>query len=58
VDLSLVTDRWDSKTGEWAYDNVALGERAAKVIKWLRARDENDIIVMTHAGTNGIEELN
>jgi broad specificity phosphatase PhoE len=50
LDFSLVVDGWDSKEGEWAPDETSLAQRAAKMRKWLKDREENEIIVITHGG--------
>jgi hypothetical protein len=46
----LVVDGWNSKEGEWAPDEASLAQRAAKMRKWLKDREENEIIVITHGG--------
>lgn len=51
LDFTLVVDGWDSKQGEWAPDEASLARRAAKMRKWLKEREENEIIVVTHGGT-------
>jgi broad specificity phosphatase PhoE len=50
LDFSLVVDGWNSKEGEWAPDETSLAKRAAKMRTWLKEREENDIIVVTHGG--------
>jgi broad specificity phosphatase PhoE len=50
LDFTLVVDGWDSKEGEWAPDEPSLAQRAAKMRKWLKDREENEIIVITHGG--------
>jgi broad specificity phosphatase PhoE len=50
LDFELVVDGWDSKTGEWGADEVSLARRAAKMRKWLKDREEDEIVVVTHGG--------
>ena len=50
LDFELVVDGWDSKTGEWAPDETSLARRAAKMRKWLKNREEEEIVVVTHGG--------
>ncbi|KAL1966934.1 hypothetical protein VTN77DRAFT_3678 [Rasamsonia byssochlamydoides] len=50
VDLSLVQDGWNSKTGKWAPTSVALKNRAREARRWLKARPEKEIVLVTHGG--------
>ncbi|KAI9827282.1 MAG: hypothetical protein M1832_005420 [Thelocarpon impressellum] len=50
VDLSRVTDGWDSKQGEWAPTAQAIQRRARLARQWLRARPEKEIVLVTHGG--------
>ena|SRR5277367_3355271 len=50
LDFELVVEGWDSKTGEWEPDEVSLARRAAKMRKWLKDREEDEIVVVTHGG--------
>jgi len=50
IDFSTVPSDWNSKTGPYAPTNDALAKRAAKVRRWLKARPEKQIVVVTHAG--------
>lgn len=50
LDFSLLVDGWNSKKGEWASDEVALANRAAKMRKWLMEREEEEMIVVSHGG--------
>jgi broad specificity phosphatase PhoE len=52
LDFELVVDGWDSKRGEWGADEVSLARRAAKMRKWLKDRKEDEIVVVTHGGTD------
>ena len=46
----MVVDGWDSKTEEWGADEISLMRRAARMRKWLKDRDEEEIVVVTHGG--------
>jgi hypothetical protein len=48
VDLSLVTPGWNSKKGKWAPNSQAIEERAMVARKWLMARPEKEIVLVTH----------
>ncbi|SLM41064.1 Histidine phosphatase superfamily, clade-1 [Lasallia pustulata] len=50
VDLSLVTEGWNSKKGKWADDAEAIEARAKETRKWLQARPEKEIVLVTHGG--------
>ena len=50
VDLSRVTDGWNSKSGRWAPIPKALEKRAKEVRQWLKARPEKAIVLVTHGG--------
>ena len=50
VDLSLVHEGWNSKTGCWAPDADAVRERALFVRCWLRDREEDAICLVSHGG--------
>lgn len=50
VDLCLVTDDWDSKKGKWAPEQEAIEARCREARKWLKARDEKEIVAVTHGG--------
>ncbi|KAJ5596097.1 hypothetical protein N7450_002555 [Penicillium hetheringtonii] len=50
IDLDLVHDGWNNKTGRFAPTNKALKERARAARRWLKARPEKEIIVVTHGG--------
>ncbi|MCJ1289636.1 hypothetical protein MMC34_001169 [Xylographa carneopallida] len=50
VDLSLVHDGWNSKTGRWGADADAVRARALFVRRWLRAREEDVICLVSHGG--------
>ena len=43
-------DGWDSKEGEWSPDETSLALRAGRMRKWLKDREEDEIIVVTHGG--------
>jgi broad specificity phosphatase PhoE len=46
LDFSSIPDDWTSKKGIYDPRNVA--ERAKQVRQWLRAREENEIVVVAH----------
>lgn len=50
VDLSLVQEGWNSKKGKWAPSPDALEKRAAEVRRWLKARPEKAIVLVSHGG--------
>lgn len=50
VDLSLVQDGWNSKSGRWASTGAAIEERARQARLWLKSRTEKEIVVVTHGG--------
>lgn len=50
LDFGLVREGWDSKKGEYAADEASLAARAGRMRKWLKDREENEIIVVTHGG--------
>ena len=50
VDLSLVHEGWNSKTGRWVADADAVRERALFVRRWLRDREEDVICLVSHGG--------
>lgn len=50
VDLSLVHDGWNSKSGRWAPTRAAIDERSRQARQWLKARPEKEIVVVTHGG--------
>jgi len=49
LDFSLLTPEWRSKEGFYATTVPALTERARWVRRWLRDREEREIIVVAHA---------
>ena len=50
VDLSMVKKGWNVKTGKWAPTVDALEKRAREARQWLKARSEDEIVVVTHGG--------
>lgn len=48
VSLGLVKDGWNNKRGRWAPTTEAINERSRDARKWLMARPEKDIVVVTH----------
>lgn len=48
VDLSLVKEGWNSKKGKWAPNAKAIEGRARDAREWLKARPEQNIVVVTH----------
>ena len=50
VDLSLVHEGWNSKTGKWEDEDEALKRRAREARQWLMGRPEREIVLVTHGG--------
>lgn len=50
VDLSLVPEDWDSKKGKWAAEQDAIEARCLEARKWLKSRNEPQIVVVSHGG--------
>ena len=50
VDLSLVSEGWNSKRGKWQPDAAAIENRAREARQWLKARPEKEIVLVTHGG--------
>lgn len=50
VDLGLVHEGWNNKAGRYAPNNRALKERARAARRWLKARPEKEIVMVTHGG--------
>lgn len=50
VDLSRVREGWNVKTGKWAPTADAIEHRAREARLWLKARPEEEIVVVTHGG--------
>jgi broad specificity phosphatase PhoE len=48
VDLSLVKPGWDSKRMKWAPTSTAIEKRAGDARRWLMARPEKEIVVVSH----------
>ncbi|EPS34072.1 hypothetical protein POX_a00947 [Penicillium oxalicum] len=50
VDLGLLHDGWNVKEGRYAPRAKALKERARATRRWLKARPEKEIVLVTHGG--------
>ena len=50
VDLSLVHEGWNNNGGKWATSADAIEARAKEARKWLKARPEKEIVLVTHGG--------
>lgn len=48
VDFEFVRHDWFVKEGEFATDPAAVNARAAKLRRWLRARPEGEIVLVSH----------
>lgn len=48
VDLSGVFEGWNSKTGEVGTEVAAIVARAKKVTRWLRDREEEEVVLVSH----------
>lgn len=58
LDLSLVVPGWNSKKGQWAPNAQAIEDRAVAARKWLMARPEKEIVVVTHGRFRQSHPLN
>lgn len=50
IDFSLLEDGWNSKSGFWASDEGSLRRRAGWTRKWIEARPEDEIVMVSHGG--------
>ncbi len=50
VDLSLVEDGWNNKTGIYSDTPEAIAARARNLRRWLKARPEKEVVLVTHGG--------
>ena len=50
VDLSLVHPGWNEKSSTYAPTAPAIEARACQARQWLKARQEDNVIVVTHGG--------
>ncbi|KAL8910555.1 MAG: hypothetical protein Q9171_004137 [Xanthocarpia ochracea] len=50
IDFRLLPGDWNSKTGRWAFDRETIERRCRDARQWLRARDEEAIVVVSHGG--------
>ncbi|KXT17171.1 hypothetical protein AC579_339 [Pseudocercospora musae] len=50
VDLSLVLEGWNCKRGKWSPTSQAIQARARAARKFLKTRQEENIVVVTHGG--------
>jgi len=50
VDLSLIEEGWNTKTGKWAPTAMALMNRAREARQWVKARPEKEIVLVSHGG--------
>lgn len=50
VDLGLVAEGWNIKQGRYAPTNQAIKHRAREARRWLKARPEKEIVLVTHGG--------
>lgn len=48
VDLNLVKPGWDNKRMKWAPTATAIEKRAGDARRWLMARPEKEIVVVSH----------
>lgn len=48
VDFSRVPVGWECKRGKWAPTATAIEARAREARRWLRARREGDVVVVSH----------
>lgn len=50
VDLGLVGEGWNSKTGKWAGTVEAVDARAEEVRRFLWRRGEGEVVLVSHLG--------
>lgn len=50
IDFSLVPEDWNSNKGKWAPNSEAIDARCRDARKWLKARNEETIVVVAHGG--------
>ncbi|PGH14303.1 hypothetical protein AJ79_03125 [Helicocarpus griseus UAMH5409] len=50
VDLSLVGEDWNSNKGKFAPSAEAISDRAREARRWLKARPEKEIVLVSHGG--------
>ncbi|KAL8749818.1 MAG: hypothetical protein Q9184_006654 [Pyrenodesmia sp. 2 TL-2023] len=50
IDFNLVTNDWASNKGRWAHEDKAIEARCQVVLRWLKSREEDEIVVVSHAG--------
>ncbi|KAL8638618.1 MAG: hypothetical protein Q9226_008977 [Calogaya cf. arnoldii] len=50
VDLSLLSEDWNSKQGKWAPEQEAIEKRCCDARQWLKTREEKEIVVVAHGG--------
>ncbi|KAF9888655.1 hypothetical protein FE257_008413 [Aspergillus nanangensis] len=50
VDMEYVHDGWNNKEGKYAPTTQAIKNRARAVRRWLKARPEKEIVLVTHGG--------
>ena len=50
VDLGLLDGEWHVKRGKYAQTDAKISARAKVARQWLQAREESDIVVVTHGG--------
>ena len=50
VDLGLLDGQWHVKKGKYAQTDAKISARAKEARQWLMAREETDIVVVTHGG--------
>ncbi|RAK97678.1 uncharacterized protein BO80DRAFT_427952 [Aspergillus ibericus CBS 121593] len=50
IDLGLVHEGWNNKQDKYAPTHKAIKERARAARRWLKARPEKEIVVVTHGG--------
>lgn len=50
VNFNLVSEDWNSKQGKWQADGKAIEARCRQARKWLKMRNEEAIVVVTHGG--------
>ncbi|KAL8921708.1 MAG: hypothetical protein Q9208_005637 [Pyrenodesmia sp. 3 TL-2023] len=50
INFDLVPDDWASNKGKWAHKNEAIDACGQTVLRWLKSRAEDEIVVVSHGG--------
>ncbi|KAL8894151.1 MAG: hypothetical protein Q9207_008542 [Kuettlingeria erythrocarpa] len=50
INFDLVTDDWAGNKGKWAYEDKAHEARCQAFLRWVKSREEVEIVAITHGG--------